>query len=129
MCKLENPLFALNIDRPTDVCITLSQTDDGLVTQPAIEAAIYIVKTPKHLPNRSILVKELNVKNVEVYSGDPIDEVEITVFAQLTPGAYTILCAPYKAGEEAPFTLHIRSNFDVRTNQIAPEWKRRALTA
>ena len=86
------------------------------------------MKTPKHLPNRSILVKELTVRNVEAYSGDPIDEVEITLFAQLMPGTYTILCVPYKAGDEAPFTLYVRSNFNVRTNQIwPPEWKKKGL--
>ena len=61
-CTLhENPQFALAIDRPTDVVITMSQTDNGLATGDPIEAAVYLVQTPKHLPKRSILVKELNM--------------------------------------------------------------------
>ena len=42
-CTLEeNPQFALAIDRPTDVVITMSQTDNGLATGEPIEAAVYV---------------------------------------------------------------------------------------
>ena len=125
-CKLqENPQFALSIDRPTDVVITMSQTDNGLATGDPIEAALYLVETPKHLPKRAILVKELTMANVVAWSGDPTDERTISVFAALRPGTYTIMCAAYKSGEEGPFTLTIRSNYSIRTNQLWPPlWKK-----
>jgi hypothetical protein len=125
-CKLEeNPQFAIAIDRPTDVVITMSQTDNGLATGEPIEAALYLVETPKHLPKRSILVKELTMKNVVAWSGDPIDERQLSVFAALRPGTYTVLCAAYKSGDEGPFTLSIRSNYPIRTNQLWPPlWKK-----
>ena len=85
----------------------------------------YLVETPKHLPKRSILIKELTMSNVVAWSGDPSDERTISIFAALRPGTYTILCAAYKSGDEGPFTLTIRTNYSVRTNQLWPPlWKK-----
>jgi hypothetical protein len=125
-CKLdENPQFALAIDRPTDVCISMSQTDNGIAIGEPLEAAFYVVKTPKHMPNRSVRVKELTMTNVVAWSGDPCEERELSVMTHLLPGTYTILCSVYKGGDEGPFTLTIRTNFKARASQLwPPQWKK-----
>jgi hypothetical protein len=125
-CKLdENPQFALAINRPTDVSILLSQTDNGVAIGEPLEAAFYVVKTPKHLPNRSVRVTELTMSNVVAWSGEPCVERNLTVMTHLMPGTYTILCAVYKGGEEGPFTLTIRTNFSAQTSQLwPPQWKK-----
>lgn len=65
------------------------------------------------------------MSNVVSWSGDPVDDREITIFATLRPGSYTIMCAAYKGGDEGPFTLTVRSNYTVKTNQIWPPlWKK-----
>ena len=47
-CRLnENPQFALEIDRPTDLCITMSQTDKGLADSDPLEAMFFLYKPPK----------------------------------------------------------------------------------
>jgi hypothetical protein len=43
----ENPQFALEIDRPTDLCITMSQTDKGLADSDPLEAMFFLYKPPK----------------------------------------------------------------------------------
>ena len=121
----ENPQFALSIDRPTDVCITLSQTDKGVAVGEPVECAFYVVRTPKTLPNRSVRITELNMTNVVAMSGEPCEERELNVMTHLRPGAYTILCAVYKGGDEGPFTLTIRTNFNAQTSQLwPPQWKK-----
>ena len=125
-CKLdENPQFALAIDRPTDVCISMSQTDNGIAIGEPLEAAFYVVKTPKHMPNRSVRGKELTMTNVVAWSGDPCEERELSVMTHLLPGTYTLLCSVYKGGDEGPFTLTIRTNFKARASQLwPPQWKK-----
>jgi hypothetical protein len=47
-CRLnENPQFALEIDRPTDLCITMSQTDHGLAETDPLEAMFFLYRPPK----------------------------------------------------------------------------------
>ena len=47
-CRLnENPQFALEIDRPTDLCITMSQTDHGLADSDPLEAMFILYRPPK----------------------------------------------------------------------------------
>jgi hypothetical protein len=47
-CRLnENPQFALEINRPTDLCITMSQTDKGLAKNDPIEAMFFLYSPPK----------------------------------------------------------------------------------
>ena len=125
-CKLdENPQFALAIDRPTDVCISLSQTDNGVAVGEPLECAFYVVRTPKTLPNRSVRVTELTMTNVVALSGEPCEERELNVMTHLRPGAYTILCAVYKGGDEGPFTLTVRTNFNAQMSQLwPPQWKK-----
>eukprot|EP00949_MAST-11_sp_MAST-11-sp1_P000992 g992.t1 len=133
-CKLEeNPQFAIEVDRPTDLCIIMSQTDNGLPIGEPIEAACYLYKPPKPIgvgdaPTTSVRVYELHEQAVRAYSGDPSDNREESIYHHAESGHYTLLCAAYDEGAEGPFTVTIFSNHAVKVNQIwPPEWKRKGL--
>ena len=107
------------------MCISLSQTDNGVAVGEPLECAFYVVRTPKTLPNRSVRVTELTMTNVVALSGEPCEERELNVMTHLRPGAYTIICAVYKGGDEGPFTLTVRTNFNAQMSQLwPPQWKK-----
>jgi hypothetical protein len=52
----------------------------------------------------------------------------MTITCHALPGHYTILCAPYKAGDEGPFRLTVRSNWPCGHSQLwPPAWKKQGL--
>ena len=131
-CKVENnPQWALFVPRPTDLCITLSQTDDGMAVGETIECALYIVRPPDEngrMMDKSVRVFSLPMEYIVAHTGDPNDHREQTVYCSLDPGHYTILCAAYKDKDEGPFTVKIHSSYAVECNQMwPPEWKKNGL--
>jgi len=123
-CELErNPQYALIIERPTDVCIKLSQTQNGVALQTAPHPISVVLANPGG-GKKSIRLREMNRKTVISTSGDAVEEIERVCYAELRPGAYTILAATYMPEMESPFELKVVSNFPVRLWQIwPPPWK------
>ena len=99
----ENPQFAITVDRPTDLCLTLSQTEKGLPISEPLEAMFFLYKPPKPIglaeaPNESVRVEKMEASGIVKSSGQPQAEREMTISVFVPPGHYTILCAAYKTG-------------------------------
>ena len=126
-----NPQYALCVHRPTDFCITLSQTDKGLAVGETIECAMYIVRPPDEngrMKSKAERVMSMPMEYIVAFTGDPTDHREQTLYCTLDPGYYTILCAAYKDKDEGPFTIKVHSNYAVDMSQIwPPEWKKKGL--
>jgi hypothetical protein len=62
----------------------------------------------------------LTAANVVASSGQPERSREVQCYAQLRPGAYTVLVAAYQRGMEGPFTLTLRANYSVELHGLWP---------
>lgn len=126
-----NPQFGLFVPRPCDLCITLSQTDDGMAIGETIECAMYVLRPSDEngrMAQESERVESLPMEKIVAHTGEPQDLREQTIYCTLDPGYYTILCAAYKDGEEGPFTIKVHSNYEVTMSQIWPPlWKKKGL--
>lgn len=119
-CKVENnPQYALTVHRPTDVALSLAQNENGIAleTEPH-PIALYVVDTGARV--RALRVTELTNSNVMACSGDPVRQFEVSCYATLQPGTYTVLMGTFLAGMEGPFTLTLHSNFDGDLRQLWP---------
>jgi hypothetical protein len=99
----ENPQFAITIDRPTDLCLTMSQTEKGTPISEPLEAMFLLYKPPKPIglaeaPTESVRVEKMEASGIIASSGQPQAEREMTISVHVPPGHYTILCAAYKTG-------------------------------
>jgi hypothetical protein len=118
-CMLENnPQYTLVIDRPTELRISVSQSDSrGRPNQTVHPFSILVCKNahPK-VPTR---VQELTKENLVISTTEPKPERERVVYANLMPGIYVIIVATYVAGMEGNFTISLLSNYK---NDITPLW-------
>jgi len=121
-CKVEhNPQFKLYIDRPTELCITLSQVDgEGLASPEIHPVALYVCRDDNPRDLKADTVKELTRDTVVAHSGDVIREHEVKCRCTLQPAMYTVLAATYMKDMEGPFTITIQSNDPVVFDQIWP---------
>ena len=90
-----NPQFGLFVPRPCDLCITLSQTDDGMAIGETIECAMYVLRPSDEngrMAQESERVESLPMEKIVAHTGDP-DLREQTIYCTLDPGYYTILCS------------------------------------
>lgn len=110
-CILENnPHYSMQIHRPTDFRISISQTDSrGTASGEIHPFAIYVVKN-EH-PTTPMRLKELNRDNVIMYSGEPRKERVQYLYGSLNPGLYVVLVAAYVSGLEGNFTCTLLSNY------------------
>ena len=85
-CILENnPHYSLQIHRPTDFRITVSQTDSrGNSSGDVIPFAIYVVKNDH--PSTPMRLKSIHRDNVMLYSGEPKKERVQYLYGSLKPG-------------------------------------------
>ena len=119
-CVLENnPFFSLQLDRPTDFRITLTQADSrGVAHGDPLPVAIYICKSPH--PKVALRLKTLNRDDVVAYSGPAQAERTIHLYASLKPGLYVVLVGTYITGMESNFTLSLLSNYKTSFQQLWP---------
>jgi hypothetical protein len=121
-CDVElNPQFSLKIDRPTEVCITLSQVDpEGLANPEVHPVAFYICKNKSKI--MALPMTELTRKTVVEMSqpGTVVRKHEIKCYCKLEPASYTLLCGTYMPGMEGTFSVKIQSNFPVHLDQLWP---------
>ena len=123
-CVVENNAqYILDILRPSDVVITVTQVDEtGLAVSQVQPFAIYVVKCKA--TDRTVRVKELNRDNVIAHSGVPERKREMKLHCTLPARTYTVLVAPYMCGLEGPFKIEIQSNFKiVFEQQWPPPWR------
>eukprot|EP01041_Mallomonas_annulata_P001607 gene1607-3102_t len=120
-CRLENnPHYVLKVHRPSELRITLSQTDSrGVARGEPLPVAIYVCRndheaTPKRM-------RFLNRHNVVCYTGAPCKERTQHLYTNLRPGSYIVLVGAYTAGMEGIFTLGIQSDQKVDLTQIWPQ--------
>merc|ERR1712072_90974 len=119
-CILENnPHYSLQIHRPTDFRVTVSQTDSrGTASGEVVPCAMYIVKN-EH-PTVPMRLKALDRDNVVYYSGEPRKERVQHLYGSLNPGLYIVLVAPYVSGLEGNFTCTLLSNYRTSFSSIWP---------
>ena len=119
-CRLENnPHYKLVIHRPTEIRLTLSQTDTrGVARGEVLPAAIYICRSSH--PTMPMRLKTLNRDNVVFYSGTPKKERTQHLYATMKPGMYVVMVGAYVAGMEGIFSLSILSNYKVDLVQFYP---------
>lgn len=119
-CILENNCqYALSVNRPSDVVITVSQVDStGLAVSEVHPVAVYVVLSDQS--DRATRVKSLTRLNVAAFSGEPRRDSQIELFCSLQARTYTILVAPYLSGMDGPFKIEIKSNFKVDFDQLWP---------
>lgn len=120
ICQLNNnPHYKLQIYRPTEIRITLSQTDArGVARAEALPAAIYIC-TSSH-PTMPMRLKVLSRDNVLYHSGIPMKQRTQHLYATLRPGMYIILVATYISKMGGIFSLSILSNYRIGFTQFWP---------
>ncbi|CCI46915.1 unnamed protein product [Albugo candida] len=124
-CEItKNPQFSLQLDRPTEVIIHVTQIDpSGIAAVDVQPFAIYVV-TPSHTVAKSVpevvLVTQLNKENVVAYSGEVRRERHIQLTCELAPKTYTILVATYRKDMEGNFRMSIQSNYPVKCTQLWP---------
>lgn len=123
-CILENnPHFALTIYRPTDIRITVSQTDSRGVacTKDLVPFAIYLCKN-EH-PTEPMRIKYLTPSDVILHSGAPKKEMSQHIYGSLNPGLYMIIVPCYVAGLEGNFITTLSSNYRADFISIwPPSW-------
>ncbi len=119
-CILENnPHYSLQIHRPTDFRITVSQTDSrGTASGEIVPCSVYIVRN-EH-PTTPMRLKSLDRDNVVFYSGEPRRERVQHLYGSLNPGLYIVLIAPYVSGLEGNFTCTLLSNYRASFSSIWP---------
>lgn len=119
-CILENnPYYSLKIHRPTDIRLTLCQTDSrGVATHDPVHAAIFICNSSH--PKVALRMKSLNRDDVIAYSGEAQAVREQHLYATLKPGIYVVLVATYVKGMTGNFTLTMLSNYKSKMGQIWP---------
>jgi len=123
-CEVDsNPQYQLRVDRPTEVCLTLTQVDEEDLAPPDIHPiALYLCSNVAK--DRAMRVSELNTRNVVARSGDPVREREVRCYCTLEPRTYTLLCGTYLKEMDGPFKLEVQANFPVQVEQIWPAlWK------
>ncbi|CAK4571432.1 unnamed protein product [Aphanomyces euteiches] len=119
-CTVDNnPHYALDVTRPTQVILTLTQVDKtGLAPVTVLPLAIYIVQSS--MTDRASRVKVLDKTNVVKHSGPPVRERRITLQCTLKARTYAIVVAAYQKGMEGPFQFTIQTNYAVGMEQIWP---------
>lgn len=124
-CELEsNPQFSLEVTRPTELIVTLTQVDArGSAPVEPLPVAIFVVATKA--ADRAARVKELTRENVLAHSGAPVRQREVRVHCPELPArTYTLLVAAYKKGMEGPFRICVQSNYPVVLSLLWPAmWK------
>ena len=122
-CILENnPHYSLNVYRPTDICITVSQCDSRGVPSEIIHPFAIYVAINEH-PTQPMRLKNLTRENVISYSGEPTMSSTQTMYLSLKPGLYMVLVGVYRTGMEGHFTITMLSNY--RADLISvwpPSW-------
>jgi len=122
-CILENnPYFTLRIYRPTDIRLTVRQTDSrGVITHDPCPCAVYVCKSPHR--KVALRLKTLNRDLVVAYSGEPQAVREQHIYTSLKPGVYVVLVATYITGMTGNFTLSVQSNYKCKFGQLwPPSW-------
>ncbi|KAF0687209.1 Aste57867_21065 [Aphanomyces stellatus] len=119
-CALENnPHYALEVTRPTEVIITVTQVDKtGLAPVTVLPLAVYIVQNA--MADRATRVKTLDKAHVVQHSGQPVRERSLQIQCVLQARTYTLLVVAYKKEMEGPFKVTIQSNYAVGVEQIWP---------
>ncbi|CAM9325405.1 unnamed protein product, partial [Ectocarpus sp. 12 AP-2014] len=121
VCELENnPQFVLEVNRITDLKISLIQTDDEV--QPA---ACFVLRedeaTPSTQPKRfPARVSRLSKEVVAASTGPPARQRERNIYVTLASGTYVVMCAAFLAGMEGSF-----KKVEITTN--SPQLKFRKL--
>ena len=118
-CILENnPHYSLNIHRPTDVRITVSQTDSrGVSVETVLPFAVFVVKNSHQ--KHPVRLQKLDRDNVVAYTGEPKIERVQNIYTSLKPGLYVILVGAYMMGMEGNFTITVLSNYK---SEFTPVW-------
>ena len=118
-CMLENnPQYTLMIDRPTEIRISVSQSDSRGRPNPVVHPFSILLCKNGH-PKVPTRVQELTKENLVISTSEPKAERERVVYANLMPGIYVVIVATYVAGMEGNFTISVLSNYK---NDIAPLW-------
>jgi hypothetical protein len=123
-CKLENnPHYQLNINRPTDLRITIAQADSRGVANDVIQPVTLFLLKPLakrdlmgRLPRTKTFIKDEMVE----FTGPPKRDVTMHMYVSLLPGHYILMPACYLGGMEGHFTLTLLSNYTVNLRQIWP---------
>lgn len=119
-CLLEmNPQWVLNVQRPTDYCITLTQVDQyGTIRLDPWPAVLYVVRGRQLA--KAELVRQLSTSNVVMSTGPPAQQSEVKCFVSLDPGLYTILAATYLKNMEGQFMVTVVSNYPCTIDPLWP---------
>lgn len=124
-CELEsNPQFSLEVTRPTELIVTLTQVDArGLAPLEPLPVVLFIVSNCA--ADRAVRVKQLTRDNVVAHSGAPVRQREVRVHCTELPArTYTVLVAAYKKGMEGSFRVRVQSNYPVGFSPLWPAmWK------
>ncbi|CAM9318942.1 unnamed protein product, partial [Ectocarpus fasciculatus] len=123
-CKIQdNPHFQLRINRPTDLRITLAQTDSRGVANEVIQPVTMFLLKPLAKPDfrgRLPRIEKFDKDEMVQFTGPPKREMTMHLYASLLPGEYMILPACHLSGMEGHFTLTLLSNYNVNVKQIWP---------
>ena len=122
-CAVENnPQYVVEIDRPTEVRVRVSQEDEhGLASGVVHPFSFFICSGDGASTAR---VKSLTRKNVVESTGVAKAERAREIYCTLQPGKYVILVGTYVAQMDGPFKISILSNYEVELDQIwPPTWR------
>lgn len=110
-CILENnPHYSLRIYRPSEIRITVKQTDSrGHHTDLIKPFAIYIVRNAH--PKVPMRLTKLDKENVFCCSGDPKEERVQYLYTTLPPGLYVVIVPAYVSGMLGHFSISLVANF------------------
>jgi hypothetical protein len=122
-CVVENnPQYSIKVFRPTELKFSLLQVDAaGNAKNDPHPAAIYVLDNEhESIPLRA---KKMHRDNTIFFTGEAKATRELNLYCSLSPGLYTIVCAPYLAGMEGHFNLKVVYNYKVDFTQIwPPRW-------
>ncbi len=126
------PQYSVFVHRPTDVCITLSQTENGYATlqDPPFHVALYLLQsteggklTKDSKQAQARVMRRISNVALVAHSGDPAGLHEVTVTAHLQPGYYAVVCALFQRGFEGPYELDVKTRHAVVVERIDPALK------
>ena len=122
-CMLENnPYYSLKIFRPTDVRLSISQTDSrGKVSGESVPFSAFIVRNPHEtVPTR---LTTLSRDDIIAQMPDVTAERERNIYVSLKPGLYIILIGTYVAGMEGKFSVSLSTNYRATFEPLwPPKW-------
>jgi hypothetical protein len=121
-CILENnPFYSLKIHRPTDVRLSVSQTDSrGKASGETVPFSVYILKCPLDAPQR---LSSMTREDIVSQLPDVSAARERSLYASLKPGMYMVLVGSYVSGLEGKFSISISSNYRTAFTPVwPPKW-------